>query len=143
MISDDIITAVRCFKRTHPYIGSYTEKLRKFKGVLVVISHYYSVPVPSLYVIDDTAEMSSFDEYIYQCKGIYDRVQQSISLRKFSIISLLHEFRHHLQCVLAIPCDNIEDDANIWSHIIYKKVWPHNYAVLKARSELNPTSVEI
>lgn len=143
MIPDSVVESVRCFKRIHPYVGSHDEKIRKFKSVLVVLSHYYSVNVPTLYVTDDTAEMSAFDEYIWQCKGVYDHTDNSISLRKFSIISLLHEFRHHLQFVVGFLCDNTEDDANMWSHVIYKTVWPHNFATLKARAELNQTSIEI
>jgi hypothetical protein len=143
MIPENVIEAVRCLKRNHPYRGTYDIKSKKFGCLLNVLSYYYSVPVPSLYIVDDSKPMTNFDKCIVMIKGCYNPSTCNISLRKFSVISLLHEFRHHLQCVLGFPCDNIEDDANIWSHLIYRKVFSRNFQRLKENGELNHTTVEI
>ncbi len=139
---NDIILAVKAFKKAHPYRGSYDEKHKKFRCVLKVISYYYSVPEPNLYITDHNKPLTFYDHFLEILKGEYCIATNTIALRKFSVVSLLHEFRHLLQCNLTninIIDDDYEEDANIWSHLIYKAVFPRNFVKLKAEGELNPT----
>lgn len=141
----DIIETVQKFKKRFPYTGSYKEKLEKFNAFLNALSGYYRVRTPGLYVIEDYMNATPFDDMIIKSKGVYLPYQEIIALRNFSIISLLHEFRHHLQDTgnILLLTKNTEDDANAWSHHLFKLVWTKSYEKLSKEGKLNRTMVLI
>ena len=145
-ISNEIIDVLLSFKKLKPYKGSHAIKHDKFKSMLNTLSSYYNVPEPFLYVTDRSLPRTSLDVKLKKDKGIYFSGTMLIALRKFSVISALHEFRHHLQYEkknIVLVSTDCEDDANEWSHFIYRTVWSSNYKKLKEKNELNKTSVKV
>lgn len=139
-IHPDIIDSVRFFRKRAPYKGSFDEKMSKYKAFLSVLSHYYGVSTPKLYVTDPSKRKTPFDFVLDLVKGMY--YHGKISIRKFSVISLLHEFRHYLQerCqnIIRVSQDN-EEDANAWSHHVFKQSWGERYVFLFETGQLNRT----
>jgi len=137
---ENVIIAVKRFKKSHPYRGSNDERMKKFCSLLKVLSWYYQVDEPTLYIAG-IGDNGSTDAYLARVKGFYNQSTNTIGMRIFSVITVLHEFRHLLQYRWSgiHIIDDKEEDANIWSHLIYKVVYPKNYARLVANGELNRT----
>jgi hypothetical protein len=141
-VSDNVLSAVKSFRECHPYKGTNDEKYRKFKALLFSMSHYYSVPVPSLYVTG-MQEFSEIDSRLETTLGHYDDLRMQVESRKFSVLTILHEFRHHLQyhcrSMVMMSNDN-EMDANAWSQLLFKSAWPERYNELVGKEEIQPVN---
>ena len=85
-------------------------------GWLDEASRIYDVPRPNLRATG------------YRGTGCYLRMTQDIKMEYPSIMTLIHEFRHHLQCsLMQAPHPDPEDDARAWSHSLYRKVAPRTF----------------
>lgn len=54
----------------------------------------------------------------YPGVGGYSPFRKEIIINKCSLVTFLHEFRHHIQFCLRLDCDK-EEDARGWSHACY------------------------
>jgi hypothetical protein len=62
--------------------------------------------------------------------GYYDRYTKTLFLYRPSIITLFHEFRHHVQCERGRDVRGrtwMEDDARAFSLSLYKRVRPERF----------------
>ena len=90
------------------------------------IAQHYNISVPQLVI--DTNEPES-----------YNPATKTITLPKSSsIISYLHEMRHHLQHTAGKRYNGhgIEEDARAWSLRIFKKACPGSFKRSLARGEI-------
>ena len=87
-----------------PWSGSGEEKMAKFVTLLNKLSQIYSVTVPVLEIGDPMHAHGS---------GCYLPLENKIILPKFSLVTLLHEFKHHLQHCKGKR--NTEEAARGWS----------------------------
>lgn len=87
------------------------KKLEVLKQLSCYIANEYEVSVPDL--------MLDFNDNNHYCGG-------EIVIESLSIISFLHEFRHHLQYQAGVGYHGltIEQDARAWSMRIYSKAVP-------------------
>lgn len=106
----DTIMATKALFAHHFYRLSDDEKHRRFEQWLADVSSIYGLPVPSFQLGSEAEAHGS---------GVYHIVSQQIVLPKYSIVSLMHEFRHHMQHTLPVrlqpTLEAIEDDARAWS----------------------------
>lgn len=90
------------------------------------MEHWLS-DVSSIYGID-TPTLALGTEEEAHGSGVYLVREQKIILPKCSIVSLMHEFRHHMQSSEAAPVGRslnaIEDDARAWSLSLFYAVKP-------------------
>lgn len=119
------IEATAAFFESKPFRGTDVEKTEKFKQWLSDVSRIYSIPVPTLVIGSECGS------------GLYNRLTQTIELPKHSVVSLLHEFRHHMQAqgLTRVRLDQtlyerftgespVEHDARGWSLSLFYKVKP-------------------
>lgn len=88
------------------------------------VSYIYKVNIPEFQF------SSSEASYRRTGGGIYEIQLETITLfKKFSLVTLLHEFRHHLQHVKKIKMykDHKEEDARAWSVSLFKLSSPNSY----------------
>lgn len=107
-----------------PWRGDDEERATKFETWLRRASDAYGIPAPTLEIVDDPA--------IEANGGVYDLGQ--ITLAKFSVILLFHQFRHHMQALGAAQVEttgfpNIdlmtqEQDAISWACSLFYKTRP-------------------
>jgi len=57
--------------------------------------------------------------------GHYSQLTQTISLPKTSLVTLFHEFRHHVLCERQLP--STEKEARSWSVSLFYKISPSLY----------------
>ena len=93
---------------------------------LEVVSEKYNIEVPQLVVDEDNLE-----SYFASGGGRYISGEHKIVLfHKFSVVTLLHEFRHAVQ-YKGNPSyrftDDREKDARAWSMSLFKKACPKSY----------------
>lgn len=100
------------------------QKIQACENWIKAVSEIYEVEVPEFRF--DTSEV------MYQTTGggHYEPWANRITLfMKFSMVTLLHEFRHHLQHTKRVTMyknDN-EEDARAWSVSLYKLACPKSY----------------
>lgn len=101
-----------------------TQRETKSLRWLSEVSEIYGVPTPRLKLAP-----TSFDHY--------QRDHHLIVLTKWSLITLLHEFRHHLQNT-RFPCAGwmAEPDARAWSLSLYHAVAPRTLRRLATENQI-------
>ena len=90
-------------------------QLQMLKTWLVAASEAENVPVPILSICEIEAHGN----------GVYHRDTQSITLKKVSLVTLFHEFRHHVDCVKRGR--STEDSARGWSVSLFFITSPSMY----------------
>lgn len=125
---EGLVCIVRNFKKTRPYTGGREEQMWKFEEFLKILSGIYGLEPPKLYVTDPSKTRTRFDEYIDEHLGCYQDIACRIAMRKFSVLTVLHEFRHFLQYrwrkwVDKCLSDDVEKDATIWSETLFQMVF--------------------
>ncbi|UDY80739.1 hypothetical protein [Geobacillus phage GR1] len=91
---------------------------------LETVSEVYGIEVPEFRF--DTSEVM----YMQTGGGYYEPWAKRITLfKKFSLVTFLHEFRHHMQheMELSLFRRNHEEDARGWSVSLFKKATPKSY----------------
>lgn len=80
-------------------------------------------------LVFDTSSESSRINYALTGGGTYDSTTNTITLYKFSLMTLLHELKHSLQHQLPFytAFEDKEVDAQAWSHGIFKYAMPNTY----------------
>ncbi len=134
-----ILNAFSRFKESSPYTGDHAQKIEKFSSLIGAISKEYDVKRPALYVTNSKGQKSYFDEYLETSMGYYDGFIMLIGMRKFSVLTVLHEFRHHLQYhwegIKMFSTDK-EEDANIWSQAVFKQAFEEKFFELRRQGKL-------
>ena len=103
---------------------STEEKILICEKWLKSVSEIYEVEVPKFRF------SNSQSGYFTSGGGIYSSETACITLyKKFSIVTLLHEFRHHMQYQNSIRMyrGEQEEDARAWSLSLYKSALPKSY----------------
>ena len=100
-------------------------KIKICKRFLDQLSEIYSIEPPKFNFLHA--------QHLYDQTGggVYHSTQKQISLyNKFSLVTLLHEFRHHMQNEvygLEIYKNDVEEDARGWSVSLFKMATPKAY----------------
>ena len=128
-ISESTLELVREFKSSHPYRGSYEEKLEKYKNLLTSLNNRYGIEDEIGLVIPREGKCPS---WLNSAMGMwvtgptpYPTRPNTIYVRKFSVITFLHEYRHLLQTKLNRGAGRDKEvDARDFSETIYRIVYP-------------------
>jgi len=101
-------------------------KIQSVEKWLQAMSSIYNVSVPRFIFSDCSSG------YKLTGGGTYSGSFKEITLyKKFSIVTLFHEFRHHLQhskgIQLKLYRNDIEEDARAWSVSLFKLAAPNSY----------------
>lgn len=88
---------------------SNTDAFNRFNSLSTSLSVQYGIPVPSV-------QKGS--------REVYYVVQERIELPRISIISFLHEYRHHMQKYEKQHYLDKEDDARGWSISLFAQALP-------------------
>lgn len=101
------------------------QKIETMKTWLNTVSEIYGIEVPEFRF--DTSEIM----YNQTGGGHYEPHMNRITLfKKFSMVTLIHEFRHHMQHQMDLELykNDIEEDARGWSVSLFKTACPKSYA---------------
>lgn len=117
-IRRDVVDRVKHFiYEEYPYRGEDQEREEKYKRLLQDICQIYGMRTPTLNVSDPEHAMGS---------GYYDQSRNHIEMPKWSVVTLLHEFRHCMQSQRddarnRAASHGAEPDARAWSlSLVYK-----------------------
>lgn len=107
--------------RSRPWVDTENAtSTEKFERWLRRVSAAYDLPVPDLAFSDDPRVSFVF--------GCYRPSEQRIYLPKHSVVTLFHEFRHHMQHRGAdMVSQDVEEDARAWSLSLFYQVRPSLY----------------
>ena len=131
MIMQEEIEILRNFKKKHPWSGDYYQKKKKFKKFLKQLCELHQVEVPKLLVPQKKFKWTKnrHGDCIYKLK--------KIRIRNFSILTLLHEFRHWTD-LCQFPelrsrkkKKEVEWRANYYSNRLFYTVWPERIKIFK------------
>ncbi len=107
--------------RSKPWSGTDDEKQDKFERWLRQVANVYGIPAPQLEISDDPLTLLMAGGYS----------AGTMTLPKFSVLTLFHEFRHHMQfCGVGRAGEvygehtAMEDDAAGWGCSLFYKVRP-------------------
>jgi hypothetical protein len=103
-----VLRTVKAFARTKPWQGMDEEKKAKFEALLAGLAAYYGIEYPSLRLIPGL-----------RCAGNYSRTQNEITLGKWSVVTLFHEFCHARGMV--------ETEACKWSVNLFRRCFPRSW----------------
>jgi hypothetical protein len=113
-----LLELTRRFIEVRPWRGSYSERIRKFDIWLHGANLVYGMPQVALHVSPKMAP-HGVGRYV----AATDEAPAMICLAKFSVISLFHQFRHHMQAnAQAGAYDTDEEgaqDAQAWACSLY------------------------
>lgn len=129
-----IVELTKRFIEVRPWKGDYATRIRKFDIWLHGANTVYGMPQVALHVSPKMAP-HGVGRYVAADNG----APAMICLAKFSIISLFHQFRHHMQANAqagAYDTDQEEaQDAQAWACSLYYVVDAKRYrnAVRKGR----------
>ena len=84
-IRKDAVFRVRTFIKSNLWKGTAGEKQKKFERLLHDLSQIYKIPQPTLRISNKKKAGNGFYE------------SNHIELPHYSVVTLLHEFRHHHQ----------------------------------------------
>lgn len=116
-------------------IWSYTkrERIAAINNFLVNASNYYNMPIPEFEFVEGNEGLRG---YSFTGGGIAHKTPYgSVKItmyRKFSLTTLLHEFRHAMQLNGLVEDSNeegfdVEEDAREWSCSLYYNADPTRY----------------
>lgn len=103
---------------------SKDQKIEAIQNFLLKVSEIYNIEVPKFKFIES--------DFYYRATGggTYTPSSKEITLyNKFSLVTLLHEFRHHMQHegLEKLYKDDLEEDARAWSVSLFKSACPKSY----------------
>jgi len=117
-IKPAIVKIVRDFiVRQRPWRGTAEEKQAKFDRLLLQLSESYGMRTPTLHISDPEHAQGS---------GFYNQATNHIELPHYSVVTLLHEFKHAMQHQLGQPQN--EEVARGWSLSLFYKAAPKHFA---------------
>ncbi len=101
------------------YKANEEQKIKKMQEAAIELSEFYNAP--GIEKIQVNKDLSVY--------GRYDRMLRNIELRNCSIVTFLHEFRHHLQNHAAIKVSKkgVEYDAQGWACSVFSQACPNLY----------------
>ncbi len=104
------------------------EKFEALQKLAEGLSEIYNVPAPEI-------KRGSVGGSAFAC---YYIIEQVICLKKLSVVSFLHEFRHHLQHAgnVRVIGDDIEYDAQSWACSVYAKACPGLFKKAATRGQI-------
>lgn len=140
-IRSSVVRATEELFESGPWSGTDEDRFQKFARWLVKASRGYGVPTPTLEVRDARWLRTRLGVYRpgSETRGGYDLLHENgpiIYLSKYSVLTLFHEFRHHLQEHGFLPEGNrgtleeCENDARGWSCSLFYKVKPRYFRKL-------------
>lgn len=136
MIKIKEIEILQKIKETKPLNGTYKDKLQKFKLLLKELCEFHSIEIPKLFVPRDPKKYA----WAKKRDGDYNLRKKIIRLKRLSMVTLLHEFQHHLQASKGADFnkdgERLEWDAIYYSNILFYKVWPERIKNLSEIREL-------
>lgn len=113
-IKPKTITATRALFEAGPWSGTDEEKQGKYELWLREVSAAYGIPTPTL-------EINFDNRYATYEWG-------RITLASWSVTTLFHDFRHHLQAMGACAADMQDcDDAQAWACSLFYSVKPRMF----------------
>lgn len=124
-LNRDVVEATHDLVKMKPWSLPRSEQQRAAFMWLSVASHAYGLVTPRL----------EFDGRMRGNLGEYRAGVNVIRMQKFSLVTLLHEFRHAMQAQLPRLAlrGTIEDDALAWSCSMFYKAAPRRFRrMLKA-----------
>lgn len=113
------------FFASHPWSGSDRDRGRKFDTWLHGAAMVYGLPYPSLVVTPPQHRPKG------QSVGRYDPDTATIHLQRFSVISLFHQFRHHMQACTTENWTHDNEataqDAQEWACSLFYRLQPRRF----------------
>jgi hypothetical protein len=127
-IKPETIALVKDFIEVQrPWRGTDDEKKVKFNTLLNKLCAIYQLSVPRL-VVDPT------NQTLIEAHGMYNLVNDTISLPKYSVVTFLHEFKHMMQHKK--NKQNTENIARGWSVSLFYRASPKHYRIAKRKGLL-------
>lgn len=102
-------TAVRCVDEAAPALWNVDQWQAELQELASQLADVYDVPKP---------------EVKHDDREVYYRNSETIGLPNASLVSFLHEFRHHMQKHGRQANDDIEEDARGWSISMFAEAEP-------------------
>lgn len=106
------LEAIKRAKERGVWHSSREEGFNILRLMFAEISEVYNIPTPTLIV----------DRYEY-----YNIPSETIGLPRVSLVSALHEFRHHMQKYGKQHYNDIEVDARAWSISAFRLALPNDF----------------
>jgi hypothetical protein len=119
-----IIDATRKLTKVIWKNRSKQEKLETIVAWLMVVSNVLDIEIPSIEW--ETNELLA----MFTGGGCYNSDTRHIRIYKLSLTTLLHEYRHHMQNVMNIHNESIEEreeDARAWSCSLFYIASPEKF----------------
>jgi hypothetical protein len=108
-----VLTALRAFKASHPWRGSFEQRHEKFRKLYADLSAAYNIKPPRLIFGNDHVSDSGRSAYLPQMRTVILR-------GRLSVVTALHEYAHVL--------GKDERGACMWSLNLFKRCWPRLFA---------------
>ena len=113
-IKPEVIDEVKQLVKNGFFRKKTQERVEDLKKLIERLSFIYEVPEPEL----------RHDPRLRAPLGLYDRINEVITIGRPSIVTTLHEYRHHMQNKGFVIIENREHDAQGWATSLYKKACP-------------------
>lgn len=122
------ISLLKDLKQKHPWSGSYMVKKAKFKYLLNGLCEIHGVDAPRLLIPKDKEQYEWTKKVYGDCWCQLGKIR----VRNFSVITLLHEFRHWLDYNTAGLKRKKASEwrANYYSTYRFYYVWPERIKLL-------------
>ncbi len=131
MIIEDEIYLLKKIKKNNPFDGNEHSKYNKFEKLLVGLCEIHKIGVPEFVINKNLPKGVCGD-----CRFESPRIR----LKRFSVVTLLHEFKHWVDYSKKLnfdqELDDREWDAIYYSNILFYAVWPERIKNLKEVKEL-------
>ena len=112
-----VVKIVRDFiVKARPWRGTAEEKQQKFEAVIKKLARHYNIRPPTVHISDPEHAMGS---------GFYNQETNHIELPHYSVVTLLHEFKHAMQHLTNQPQN--EEVARGWSLSLFYKAAPKHF----------------
>lgn len=109
------ISATEALFASGPWTGTDEERQSKFERWLAAASECYGVPRPTFEKVTTDALM----------RGTHAYTWGRITINNWSVITLMHAFRHHLQAMGAVAAEYSDcEDAQAWACSLFYTVKP-------------------
>ena len=115
-VSKEVIKILRRYVRDGFYRHSKEIQQNEIRCIAKELSTLYGVPIPPI-------------QFGGMLSNSYSIMTGEIRLTNTSLISFLHEYRHHLQRKLGVRYRDLtlEQDARAWSMRVFSKAFPNMF----------------
>ncbi len=133
MIIQEEIEILKKFKQQSPWNGNYYNKKRKFKEFLIKLCELHEVEVPKFLIPKNQYKF----KWAQQRFGDCNYRLKTIRIKNFSIITLLHEFRHWVDFQKSPELRSKKQEhvmewrASYYSNRLFYTVWPERIKIFK------------